>query len=162
MQSRSIPTARKVILYLLYMPKEHYEVLFSGLSRFEQIKKFYNLELSLDLSYYFRIERLYPYAILEDILNFIRSIFTKNDAFSKYGYGDLVLSASSFINLVPGLLRAVLLLFFIFLLLIKPFHAVIMTLWGRIVESDKPIFTMVLGSAAAFAKAFESLLNLKM
>jgi hypothetical protein len=29
----------------------------------------------------------------------------------------------------------------------------IMTLWARIIESDKPVFTLIFGGSAAFAKA---------
>jgi hypothetical protein len=39
--------------------------------------------------------------------------------------------------------------------LLKPLHEAISLLWARVVESDKPIFTLLFGGAAAAAKAVE-------
>jgi hypothetical protein len=45
-------------------------------------------------------------------------------------------------------------------LLVKPLHRPIMTLWARVVESDKPVFTLLFGSAAALGKAIQGVIKI--
>jgi hypothetical protein len=43
--------------------------------------------------------------------------------------------------------------------LLKPLHRTISTLWARVVESENPIFTLLLGGGAAVAKAIEVVIH---
>jgi hypothetical protein len=43
--------------------------------------------------------------------------------------------------------------------LLKPLHQMLSTLWARLVESDKPIFTLLIGGGAAAAKAIEAVIR---
>jgi hypothetical protein len=43
--------------------------------------------------------------------------------------------------------------------LLKPLYGVISTLWLRVIESDKPIFTLLFGGAAAAAQGFEAIVR---
>jgi hypothetical protein len=43
--------------------------------------------------------------------------------------------------------------------LLKPLHQAISSLWARIVESDKPIFTLLFGGGAAAAKLIEAVIQ---
>jgi hypothetical protein len=63
--------------------------------------------------------------------------------------------STSLIGFVGSLGRIVLTFVFILLFSIKPLHTTLSTLWLRVVESDKPIFTLLFGGGAAAAKAVE-------
>lgn len=54
-----------------------------------------------------------------------------------------------------GFVRLAILLFFFATLAAYPFRRVVMKVWLRVIESDKPIFTMALGFSAAMVKAFQ-------
>ncbi len=49
---------------------------------------------------------------------------------------------------------------FIASFLISPFQRPIMALWARVMESDKPVFTLVFSGAAGIAKGLEEIINL--
>jgi hypothetical protein len=46
---------------------------------------------------------------------------------------------------------------FIVSFLLKPLKNPIMTLWARVIESDKPVFTLLFGRTAALAKAIQEI-----
>jgi hypothetical protein len=62
---------------------------------------------------------------------------------------------STTLNMVPTLIRFSIMTVFISSFLLKPLQHLIMTLWARIIESDKPVFTLVFGGTAALAKAIQ-------
>jgi hypothetical protein len=43
--------------------------------------------------------------------------------------------------------------------LLKPLHQAISLVWARVVESDKPVFTLLFGGGAAAATAIEAVLK---
>jgi hypothetical protein len=49
--------------------------------------------------------------------------------------------------------------FFVGSFMLKPAQRSLMTLWARIIESDKPIFTLLFGAAAAAAKGIQALVQ---
>jgi hypothetical protein len=63
--------------------------------------------------------------------------------------------SNSLIGFVGSLGRIAFTLVFIILYSMKPLHTALSTLWLRVVESDKPIFTLLFGGGAAAAKAVE-------
>jgi hypothetical protein len=62
-------------------------------------------------------------------------------------------------NLIPNLIRLAITLIFVSSFLLHPFQRPIMTLWARVIESDKPVFTLVFGGAAALAKAVQEIVK---
>jgi hypothetical protein len=46
---------------------------------------------------------------------------------------------------------------FILSFFLKPVQVPIMTLWARVIESDKPVFTLLFGGTAALAKAIQEI-----
>jgi hypothetical protein len=63
-------------------------------------------------------------------------------------------------NLIPNLVRLAITLIFVSSFLLHPFQRPIMTLWARVIESDKPVFTLVFGGAAALAKAIQEIVKI--
>lgn len=67
---------------------------------------------------------------------------------------------ASILNLIPNLTRLLILILFIVSFVLRPrIQGPIMTLWRRIIESDKPIFTLVLGGLAALVKAIQQIVS---
>ena len=62
-------------------------------------------------------------------------------------------------GVIPNLFRLLLAFVFLSSFLLKPLHSAILFLLRRIVESDKPIFTLVFGGAAALAKLIDAALK---
>lgn len=62
-------------------------------------------------------------------------------------------------GLMPNLLRVILAFTFLFSFFLQPAKGVILTAWARVVESDKPVFTLVFGGVAGIAKAIEELVK---
>jgi hypothetical protein len=60
---------------------------------------------------------------------------------------------SIFVNLIPNVIRFSIMAIFMASFLLVPFRRPIMTLWARVIESDKPVFTLLLGGIAGFAEA---------
>ncbi len=60
---------------------------------------------------------------------------------------------SALTNLLPNFTRFSIMAIFIGSFFLRPLQRPIMTLWARIIESEKPIFTLLFGGAAAFATA---------
>ena len=59
----------------------------------------------------------------------------------------------------PGVLRLSLLVIFVLSYLLRPAQKIILLLLQRIVESDKPVFTLVCGALGALAKTLQSLVG---
>jgi hypothetical protein len=59
---------------------------------------------------------------------------------------------SSLLNLIPNLSRLSLALIFVGSFLLKPLRYPIMTLWARVIESDRPVFALLFGGSAAIVK----------
>jgi hypothetical protein len=55
--------------------------------------------------------------------------------------------------------RLLLAVIFLFSYIIFPLRYVISTIWARIIESDKPVFTLIFGGAAAFANGISELVK---
>jgi hypothetical protein len=70
-------------------------------------------------------------------------------------YQSTQLNYHIILSYVSNLLRLILLASFTFWLCLRPLQSATMRLWARIVESEKPVFTVVFGGAAALAKAGE-------
>jgi hypothetical protein len=49
---------------------------------------------------------------------------------------------------------------FVLLYLLKPLRPPVQIVWARVVESDKPVFTLLLGSAGAAAEGLHALFRL--
>jgi len=64
---------------------------------------------------------------------------------------------SALVTLIPAFIRIMLMMLFIVSFLFRPIQHLIMALLERIVESEKPVFTLVFGSAAAIAKAIQEI-----
>jgi hypothetical protein len=64
---------------------------------------------------------------------------------------------SALLNLIPNFSRLAIMIIFVGFFLLKPLQGPIMTLWLRIIESDKPVFTLVLGGGAAIIKAIHGI-----
>ena len=60
-------------------------------------------------------------------------------------------------TLIPGTLRLLLALSFFLSVLLRPLNAGLLAVTARIVESDKPIFTLVLGGLGAILKTVQDL-----
>jgi hypothetical protein len=65
----------------------------------------------------------------------------------------------SIFSAIPNFGRLALAAIFVSSYMLKPLHKVISVLWARIVESDKPIFTILFGGGAAAAKAVEAVIQ---
>jgi hypothetical protein len=66
---------------------------------------------------------------------------------------------SALTNVLPSLIRLSIMTIFILSFFLKPLQNAIMTLWARVIESDKPVFTLVFGGAAALAKAIQEIVK---
>ena len=66
--------------------------------------------------------------------------------------GDLLWQFTNFGRLGLGAL-------FVGSYLLKPLHLAISSLWARVIESDKPIFTLLFGGGAVAAKAIEVIIQ---
>ena len=58
---------------------------------------------------------------------------------------------------IPSLIRVCIMFIFFCSYLLRPMKDPVLALWARIVESDKPVFTLVFGGAAAMAKTVEEI-----
>jgi hypothetical protein len=86
--------------------------------------------------------------------------------FLYYVYGDagaphiFMLHLSAFTNALSSFIRLSIMAIFILSFFLKPLQNAIMTLWARVIESDKPVFTLVFGGAAALAKAIQEIVKI--
>jgi hypothetical protein len=67
---------------------------------------------------------------------------------------------SNLVNLIPNLVRFSIMAIFILSYLLQPLQRPIMILWARVIESDKPVFTLVFGGTAALAKAIQEIIKI--
>jgi hypothetical protein len=67
---------------------------------------------------------------------------------------------SGLTNLIPNLIRLLITVIFVSLFFLKSAERPIMTIWARVVESDKPVFTLVFGGTAALAKAIQEIVKI--
>ena len=103
--------------------------------------------------------------LLKDIYPVVRN---------KYDIIDFWPSVSLMVGLLPNLMRLCITATFIGMFLLKPSQGPkdprdpqgpqdpqgpLLTLWARIVESDKPIFTLLFGGSAAFAKLVQEIVK---
>ncbi len=89
----------------------------------------------------------WPYSRLDVLFDFGLDSFTAANIFAG------VLSA--FTNISRLAVLALFLLSFLF----RPLQALFLTFWARVVETDQPVFTFVLGGAAAFLKSVQELIK---
>lgn len=73
------------------------------------------------------------------------------------GFGGLLAYLGVCLTLIPGTLRLLLALSFFLSVLLRPLNAGLLAVTARIVESDKPIFTLVLGGLGAILKTVQDL-----
>jgi len=112
--------------------------------------------IEVEVVYYKEIVSLighnfYDYPIL--LFNFVR-----DDGIHYLGDGVIFLwYFSTFISLIPPFIRVSIMTIFIMAFCLKPLRDPIMTLWARVIESDKPVFTLLLGGTAALAKAIQEI-----
>jgi hypothetical protein len=64
---------------------------------------------------------------------------------------------SGLTNLIPNLIRLLITVVFLGSLFLQTLQRPIMTLWARVIESDKPVFTLLFGGTAAVAKAIQEI-----
>jgi hypothetical protein len=64
---------------------------------------------------------------------------------------------SGLTNFIPNLIRLLITVIFVFLFFLKSAEHSIMTLWARVIESDKLVFTLLFGGTAALAKAIQEI-----
>jgi hypothetical protein len=69
------------------------------------------------------------------------------------------LSASGYAGYAFSLIRIFLSALFLFSYVIQPLQNWVSTLWPRIVESDKPVFALLLGGIAAVAKGLKEIIS---
>jgi hypothetical protein len=91
-------------------------------------------------------------------ISFMKFIFHSGIHYNDSYVFELYLSI--FINLIPNLIRFSIMAIFIFSFLLKPVQQPIMTLWARVIESDRPVFTLLFGGAAALAKAIQEIVKI--
>jgi hypothetical protein len=77
----------------------------------------------------------------------------ENERYRRPGTEEFAISVGATMSLLPNLGRLFLTIVFVASFLLRPLQRPIMTLWARIIESDKPVFTLVFGGGAALAKA---------
>ena len=66
---------------------------------------------------------------------------------------------SLLMNLIPNLVRFSITVIFIASFFLPTIQRPIMTLWARVIESDKPVFTLLFGGTAAVAKAIQEIVK---
>jgi hypothetical protein len=66
---------------------------------------------------------------------------------------------SNILVLVPILIRFLLTATFLTSFFLQPLQHPIMVLWARVVESDKPVFTLLFAGAASVAKIIQEIIN---
>jgi hypothetical protein len=62
-------------------------------------------------------------------------------------------------NLIPSLIRLSITLIFVSSFFLQSAQRPIMTLWARVIESDKPVFTMLFGGIAAIARVIQQIIG---
>ena len=72
---------------------------------------------------------------------------------------QLLIELSILLSFLMNFFRLLLVLLFIMSFLMKPIQRPFMALWARIIESDKPVFTLLFGGGAAAAKAIEAVIQ---
>ena len=65
---------------------------------------------------------------------------------------DIVPWASFYAAFLSNMVRLLLAVIFIVSYMLRPLQSVILALWARIIESEKPVFTLVFGGIAGLAK----------
>jgi hypothetical protein len=68
-------------------------------------------------------------------------------------------TALAILAAIPNLGRVALAAVFAGSYIMMPLHKVILTLWARIVESEKPVFTLMFSGGAAAAKGIEAIIR---
>jgi hypothetical protein len=112
------------------------------------------ITLSLgDIWNWFSVEQLYPSVGLARIK--IAMNFSILDAAKTNGFVFELL-----MSVIVNVGRLIILCIFLFSYLLRPVRVPVMTIWARIIESEKPTFTLVFGGAAALLKAVQEVLKL--
>jgi hypothetical protein len=60
---------------------------------------------------------------------------------------------SPFLDVLPTLIRLSISIIFVGSFFLQPLQRPIMAIWARVVESDRPVFTVLFGGIAGFARA---------
>jgi hypothetical protein len=72
----------------------------------------------------------------------------------KFWKDPVDVAAVDMLDLLPNVIRSVLAIVFVGSFLLRPLvMRPVSVIWARIIESDKPVFTVIFGGAAAFATA---------
>ena len=87
----------------------------------------------------------------------ICALFTVNA--TDFDPDTFILHCSELLILIPNFTRMLLAVIFTGSFFLKPLKLPIMTLWARIIESDKPIFTLVLGGGASLVEAIHQIVS---
>jgi hypothetical protein len=91
----------------------------------------------------------------------IKSAFFREEIYAilenRYDLIDFLPNVSFMIGFLPNLMRLCITVIFIGSFFLKTIQSPIMTLWAHIVESEKPIFTLLFGGSAAFAKLIQEI-----
>lgn len=66
---------------------------------------------------------------------------------------------AALLNLIPNMTRFAIAVIFIASFVLQPFRRPLMSLWARIIESDKPAFTLLFAGAAAVLKAIHQIVS---
>ena len=65
---------------------------------------------------------------------------------------DMIRRVTVLVNLIPNLIRFLITAVFVASFFLKTIQLPIMTLWARIIESNKPVFTLLFGGGATIVK----------
>jgi hypothetical protein len=97
-------------------------------------------------------------AVLDHPAIFVQQLRIYTTSFGpEYGINEFEARVFYTMALLPNLGRLLLALIFLGSFLLQPIQRPLLTLWARIVESDKPVFTLMFGGAAAFAQAIQQI-----
>jgi hypothetical protein len=88
-------------------------------------------------------------------INHVISMFKIKTADTDDPILEYLENVSRILGLVPSVIRFLITSIFLGSLVLQPVQRSTITLWARIVESDKPVFTLLFGGAAAFAKIIQ-------
>lgn len=117
---------------------------------------------------HFNLINVFIYTIKLHVLNGYYTIFRSWNIFyltieiierKAENYADVIAKLVFLINLIPNISRTIIGLIFVLSFVVKPLHGFIMVVWARIIESDKPIFTMLCGGIVAFVKMIQELIK---
>jgi hypothetical protein len=115
------------------------------------------LEASSQAVYYFIRYIIHPGRLVADYLSdFTPRVPSTMDFLDEMFFP---IKVGDSLSIVSAILRVALLSVFFLGVLLRPLQDAIMLIFVRVIESEKPLFTMVFGGAAAFAKGVEIIIG---